>query len=57
MEIHKRNCPHCNNEISYSTKQTKTNAEIANQFLHINNQAPAFNQAGAYFKGIKIVKA
>ena len=32
-------------------------ATIANQFLHINNQAPAFKQAGAYFKGIKIVKA
>lgn len=30
---------------------------IAKQFLQINNQAPAFNQAGAYFKGIKIVKA
>lgn len=30
--------------------------KIANQFLHINNQAPAFNQAGVYFKGIKIVK-
>jgi len=30
---------------------------IANRFLHINNQAPAFNQAGTYFKGIKIVKA
>ncbi|MCX7117343.1 MAG: sulfhydrogenase subunit delta [Legionellales bacterium] len=30
---------------------------IAHRFLHINNQAPAFHQAGAYFKGIKIVKA
>ena len=30
---------------------------IANRFLHINNQAHAFNQAGTYFKGIKIVKA
>ena len=30
---------------------------IADRFLHINNQAPAFSQAGAYFKGIKIVKA
>lgn len=29
---------------------------IAKLFLHINNQAPAFNQAGMYFKGIKIVK-
>lgn len=28
---------------------------IARQFLHINNQAPAFNQAGQYFKGISIV--
>jgi coenzyme F420-reducing hydrogenase gamma subunit len=30
---------------------------IATQFLHINNQAPVFKQAGAYFKGIKIVQA
>ena len=30
--------------------------KLAKQFLHINNQAPAFNQAAAYFKGIKIVK-
>ncbi|STX44002.1 sulfhydrogenase subunit delta [Legionella donaldsonii] len=30
--------------------------KIARQFLHINNQAAAFNQAGNYFKGIKIVK-
>ncbi|WP_133130774.1 sulfhydrogenase subunit delta [Legionella yabuuchiae] len=29
---------------------------IAKQLLHINNQAPAFNQAASYFKGIKIVK-
>lgn len=34
-----------------------TNAEIANQFSHINNQAPAFQEASSYFKGIKIVKA
>lgn len=27
---------------------------IEHQFLHINNQAPTFNQAGNYFKGIKI---
>lgn len=27
---------------------------IAQKFLHINNQAPAFNKAGTYFKGIKI---
>lgn len=27
---------------------------IANLFLHINNQAPAFHKAGQYFKGIKI---
>ncbi|HAU1183334.1 TPA: sulfhydrogenase subunit delta [Legionella pneumophila] len=31
-----------------------TKEAIARQFLHINNQAPAFNQAGNYFKGIKI---
>lgn len=37
-------------------KNGLSNAAIANQFLHINNQAPAFKQAGAYFKGIKIVK-
>ncbi len=29
--------------------------KIAQQFLHINNQAPAFKNAGQYFKGIKIV--
>lgn len=28
---------------------------VAARFLHINNQAPAFNKAGQYFKGIKIV--
>lgn len=28
---------------------------VAQQFLHINNQAPAFNAAGNYFKGIKII--
>lgn len=28
---------------------------IADQYLHINNQAPAFKQAGQYFKGIKII--
>lgn len=38
-------------------KQGLSEARIANQFLHINNQAPAFNQAGVYFKGIKIAKA
>jgi sulfhydrogenase subunit delta len=27
---------------------------IAQKFLHINNQAPTFNNAGNYFKGIKI---
>lgn len=37
-------------------KNGLSNDAIANQFLHINNQAPAFKQAGAYFKGIKIVK-
>lgn len=31
-----------------------TKKEIAHQFLHINNQAPAFTQAGQMFKGIKI---
>lgn len=30
--------------------------EIVKQFLHINNQAPAFKEAGSYFKGIQIVK-
>jgi coenzyme F420-reducing hydrogenase gamma subunit len=33
-----------------------TNATIAHHFLHINNQAPAFNKAGEHFKGIPIVK-
>ncbi|KTD46227.1 sulfhydrogenase subunit delta [Legionella quateirensis] len=28
---------------------------VARQFLHINNQAPAFNKAGNYFKGIRII--
>lgn len=37
-------------------QQGLSDDKIANQFLHINNQAPAFNQAGAYFKGVKIVK-
>ena len=37
-------------------KHGLSNQAIANQFLHINNQAPAFREAGAYFKGIKIVK-
>jgi len=27
-----------------------SDSTISNQFLHINNQAPVFNQAGAYFK-------
>lgn len=31
-----------------------TKEAIAQQFLHINNNAPAFNKAGQYFKGIKI---
>ena len=31
-----------------------TQEAIAQKFLHINNQAPAFNKAGNYFKGIKI---
>ncbi len=33
-----------------------TKQDIAQKFLHINNQAPTFKQAGEYFKGIKIVK-
>ena len=37
-------------------KQGLTNAAIAHQFLHINNQAPVFHEAGTYFKGIPIVK-
>ena len=37
-------------------RQGMSDNKIANQFLHINNQAPTFHQAGAYFKGIKIVK-
>ena len=31
-------------------KNGLTNQAIARQFLQINNQAPAFNEAGAYFK-------
>lgn len=31
-----------------------TREAIAQKFLHINNQASAFNEAGNYFKGIKI---
>lgn len=31
-----------------------TKEAIAQKFLHINNQAPAFKNAGSYFKGIKI---
>jgi len=38
-------------------RQGMNDDAIAHRFLQINNQAPAFNQAGAYFKGIKIVKA
>ena len=38
-------------------QQGVTDAMIARQFLHINNQAPAFQDAGTFFKGIKIVKA
>lgn len=30
--------------------------DVARRFMHINNQAPAFQQAAGYFKGIKIVK-
>lgn len=38
-------------------RQGLSDDKIANQFLHINNQAPVFSEACAYFKGIKIVKA
>jgi sulfhydrogenase subunit delta len=38
-------------------RQGLRDEQIADRFLHINNQAAAFRQAGAYFKGIKIVKA
>lgn len=38
-------------------QQGMSDNAIAQRFLHINNQAPVFSQAGAYFKGIKIVKA
>ena len=37
-------------------KYGESKEDIAKQFLHINNQATAFNKAGQYFKGIKIVK-
>ncbi len=37
-------------------KNGLSNSAIVNQFLHINNQAPAFKQAGTQFKGINIVK-
>ncbi|VEG90225.1 sulfhydrogenase subunit delta [Legionella spiritensis] len=30
--------------------------QIADQFLHINNQAPVFQEAATYFKGVKVVK-
>lgn len=32
-----------------------SNKDIAQKFFHINNQAPSFNTAGNYFKGIKII--
>ncbi len=32
-----------------------TKKAVAQKFLHINNQAPAFRNAGNYFKGIKII--
>ena len=35
--------------------QGLTKESIVQKFLHINNQAPAFNKAGQYFKGIKII--
>ena len=38
-------------------QQGASSARVAQQFLHINNQAPVFNQAGNYFRGIPIVKA
>lgn len=31
-----------------------SNSAVAQRFLQINNQAPAFKEAGEYFKGIKI---
>jgi coenzyme F420-reducing hydrogenase gamma subunit len=37
-------------------QQGESTSAIAKQFLHINNQAPVFNQAGNYFRGIPIVK-
>ncbi|HVV69238.1 MAG TPA: sulfhydrogenase subunit delta [Gammaproteobacteria bacterium] len=33
-----------------------TDGEIAQKFHHINNQSPAFHQAGDYFKGIRIIR-
>lgn len=32
-----------------------TDEQIADKFLHINNQASAFNRVGEYFKGIRII--
>lgn len=32
-----------------------SHSEVTQKFLHINNQAPAFHNAGEYFKGIRIV--
>ncbi len=37
-------------------QQGLSDAAIARQFLHINNQAKPFQQAGQTFKGVKIVK-
>ena len=31
-------------------------SELVKRFFHINNQAKTFNEAGKYFKGIKIVE-
>ena len=31
------------------------NTAITQKFMHINNQAPAFNKAGQFFKGIKVI--
>lgn len=40
--------------LCFKEEQGLADDAIANRFLQINNQAPAFHQAGEYFKGIKI---
>ncbi len=37
-------------------KKFQAQSDLVKQFFHINSQAKAFNEAGQYFKGIKIVK-